>query len=176
MKRNLATILGLSLISTWTIAQADDMANPVNNTTAASATQAQAATATTANAIAAPANTQVSQNDATATPPASSYTSTTPASPLTATPLTIAQQNQQAGTAFLANNKTQPGVVTTADGLQYKIIDPGNGPKPSSSDTVTVDYEGKHLNGQVFDSSYQRGQPATFPVNGVIMGCKKHCL
>lgn len=74
------------------------------------------------------------------------------------------------GAAFLAKNKTKPGVVTLPDGLQYKVITEGTGPKPTINDTVTVHYAGQLLNGDEFDSSYKRGQPATFPVNGVIPG------
>lgn len=81
-----------------------------------------------------------------------------------------AAANLKKGQEFLAKNKTQPGVQTTADGLQYKIITPGSGKNPTVNDTVVVNYEGKLLNGQVFDSSYKRGQPATFPLNGVIQG------
>lgn len=81
-----------------------------------------------------------------------------------------AQKNQQFGSAFLDANKERPGVVTTASGLQYKIITPGTGPKPTLQDTVTVDYEGRLLDGKIFDSSYERGTPATFPVNAIIAG------
>ncbi|MBS0351213.1 MAG: FKBP-type peptidyl-prolyl cis-trans isomerase [Proteobacteria bacterium] len=81
-----------------------------------------------------------------------------------------AQKNQQIGNAFLDANKKRPGVSTTSSGLQYKVLTPGTGPKPSQSDTVTVDYEGRLLDGKVFDSSYERGKPASFPVNAVIMG------
>lgn len=82
----------------------------------------------------------------------------------------LAKQNKQAGVAFLAANKKKPGVVTLANGLQYKIIKPGTGAKPTAKDKVTVDYEGKLISGKVFDSSYKRGKPAVFPVNGVIPG------
>ncbi len=82
----------------------------------------------------------------------------------------LAEKNHQLGNAFLAANKDRSGVVTTSSGLQYKIITPGNGPKPTANDTVTVEYEGRLLNGNVFDSSYERGQPTTFPVNAVIAG------
>jgi FKBP-type peptidyl-prolyl cis-trans isomerase FklB len=75
-----------------------------------------------------------------------------------------------AGAAFLAANKTKPGVISLPDGLQYKVITDGNGPQPTSNDTVTVNYAGKLINGTEFDSSYKRGQPAIFPVNGVIPG------
>lgn len=79
-------------------------------------------------------------------------------------------QSKSLGAAFLATNKTKPGVVTLPDGLQYKIITEGKGPKPSDMDTVVVDYEGKLIDGTEFDSSYKRGEPATFPVSGVIPG------
>jgi FKBP-type peptidyl-prolyl cis-trans isomerase FklB len=78
--------------------------------------------------------------------------------------------NIQAGEAFLTANKAKPGVVTLPDGLQYKIIQEGKGPQPTDRDMVTVDYEGTLTDGSVFDSSYKRGQPATFPVSGVIAG------
>jgi FKBP-type peptidyl-prolyl cis-trans isomerase len=71
---------------------------------------------------------------------------------------------------FLNENKTKPGVVTLADGLQYKVIKEGNGEKPSANDVVVVNYAGKLVNGKEFDSSYKRGEPATFPVNAVIRG------
>lgn len=75
-----------------------------------------------------------------------------------------------AGSDFLAQNKTKSGVVTLPDGLQYKIVTEGTGQKPGLNDRVTVDYEGHLVNGVVFDSSYQRGQPATFGVDAVIPG------
>lgn len=81
-----------------------------------------------------------------------------------------AQKNNQIGNSFLDANKERPGVITTASGLQYKILTPGNGEKPTINDVVSVDYEGRLLDGKVFDSSYERGMPATFPVNAVIMG------
>lgn len=77
---------------------------------------------------------------------------------------------QNPGAAFLAANKLKPGVVTLSDGLQYKVIKEGTGPMPTDTDTVVVDYSGKLIDGTEFDSSYKRGQPATFPVNGVIPG------
>lgn len=83
---------------------------------------------------------------------------------------TAAEKNLQAGEKFLAENKTKPGVKSLADGLQYKIIKAGSGKKPSVNDTVTVNYEGKLISGQVFDSSYKRGQPTTFPLTNVIPG------
>jgi FKBP-type peptidyl-prolyl cis-trans isomerase FklB len=78
--------------------------------------------------------------------------------------------NAQAGKVFLANNKSKAGVHTLKNGLQYKIIKAGTGPRPKASDTVTVDYEGTLITGKVFDSSYKRGTPATFPLKGVIPG------
>lgn len=71
---------------------------------------------------------------------------------------------------FLAQNKLKPGVVTLSDGLQYKILEKGSGPRPTLTDTVTVDYAGRLPDGSEFDSSYKRGQPAKFPVSGVIAG------
>jgi FKBP-type peptidyl-prolyl cis-trans isomerase len=78
--------------------------------------------------------------------------------------------NKKEGEAFLAKNKSAQGVVTLPSGLQYKILTEGNGPKPTASDTVVCNYKGTLLNGKEFDSSYKRGQPATFPVSGVIKG------
>jgi FKBP-type peptidyl-prolyl cis-trans isomerase len=78
--------------------------------------------------------------------------------------------NKKEGDAFLAANKGKEKVVTTASGLQYKILKEGTGPKPTASDTVVCNYKGTLINGTEFDSSYKRGQPATFPVNGVIKG------
>jgi FKBP-type peptidyl-prolyl cis-trans isomerase len=80
------------------------------------------------------------------------------------------QKNAAAGTAYLAENAKRPGVKTTASGLQYKVVTPGTGKKPTATDTVTVNYRGTLVNGTEFDSSYSRGQPASFPVNGVIAG------
>ena len=79
-------------------------------------------------------------------------------------------RNRSEGAAFLARNKAQKGVITTPSGLQYLVLRAGNGARPSPASTVQVNYEGKLLDGTVFDSSYQRGQPATFPLNGVIAG------
>ena len=76
----------------------------------------------------------------------------------------------EAGAAFLANNAKDPDVHVTPSGLQYKVIKEGTGPKPTATDTVTVNYKGTLIDGTVFDSSYDRGQPATFPLNGVIAG------
>ena len=77
---------------------------------------------------------------------------------------------QSAGAAFLEQNKSKKGVITLPDGLQYKIIKQGTGERPTINDTVTVNYAGKLIDGREFDSSYKRGEPATFPVNGVIPG------
>jgi FKBP-type peptidyl-prolyl cis-trans isomerase FklB len=82
----------------------------------------------------------------------------------------VADANLKEGQAFLAANKAQSGVVTLPSGLQYKILQPGTGPKPSKDDSVVCQYKGTLLNGKEFDSSYKRGQPATFPVSQVIKG------
>jgi len=74
------------------------------------------------------------------------------------------------GSAFLAENAKKEGVVTTKSGLQYKVVKPGTGRSPGPNDTVTVQYRGTLVSGQQFDSSYDRGEPATFPVSGVIAG------
>jgi len=81
-----------------------------------------------------------------------------------------AEPNKQAGLQYLEENKKQPGVTQTQSGLQYKVIKEGNGKTPTANDQVTVNYEGKLLDGTVFDSSFERGKPATFPVTGVIPG------
>ena len=78
--------------------------------------------------------------------------------------------NKKEGDAFLAANKGKEGVVTLPSGLQYKILKEGTGPKPTTSDTVVCNYAGTLVDGKEFDSSYKRGQPATFPVTGVIKG------
>jgi FKBP-type peptidyl-prolyl cis-trans isomerase FklB len=81
-----------------------------------------------------------------------------------------AQKNGAAAEKFLAENKSKEGVKTTASGLQYKVLKEGSGAQPKSSDTVTVNYRGTLIDGTEFDSSYKRGQPASFPVGGVIKG------
>ncbi len=81
-----------------------------------------------------------------------------------------AAKNKKEGEEFLAKNKGKEGVKTLPDGLQYKVITEGKGKSPSATDTVTVNYRGTLIDGTEFDSSYKRGQPATFPVNGVIKG------
>jgi FKBP-type peptidyl-prolyl cis-trans isomerase len=80
------------------------------------------------------------------------------------------EKNKKDGEAFLAANKTKEGVVALPSGLQYKIIKAGTGPKPIAADTVVCNYKGTLIDGKEFDSSYKRGQPATFPVGGVIKG------
>ncbi|MEO5592113.1 MAG: FKBP-type peptidyl-prolyl cis-trans isomerase [Chitinophagaceae bacterium] len=82
----------------------------------------------------------------------------------------IIETNHKAGEAFLAENKTKPGVITTASGLQYMVIKEGTGPKPLPADKVKCHYHGTLLDGTVFDSSVDRGQPVDFPVTGVIQG------
>lgn len=79
-------------------------------------------------------------------------------------------QNKAAGDKFLAENKAKEGVQVTASGLQYKVVKMGDGPKPAATDKVTVHYTGTLIDGKKFDSSVDRGQPATFPLNGVIKG------
>lgn len=74
------------------------------------------------------------------------------------------------GQLFLEKNKLKPGVIALPDGLQYKILREGQGERPTDGDMVTVDYSGTFIDGHEFDSSYKRGKPATFPVNGVIPG------
>ena len=81
-----------------------------------------------------------------------------------------AVKNKKDGDAFLAENKKKEGVVTLPSGLQYKIMTEGTGKTPKATDTVTVNYRGSLVDGTEFDSSYKRGQPATFPLNGVIKG------
>ena len=81
-----------------------------------------------------------------------------------------AEKNKSDGEAFLAANKDKEGVVTLPSGLQYKILTEGNGPKPTADDSVVCNYRGTLTDGKEFDSSYKRGQPATFPVKGVIKG------
>lgn len=78
--------------------------------------------------------------------------------------------NQEKGAAFLAENKTKEGVVTLESGLQYKVITEGSGAQPLAEDTVTVHYRGTLIDGTVFDSSVDRGEPATFALNRVIPG------
>jgi FKBP-type peptidyl-prolyl cis-trans isomerase FklB len=80
------------------------------------------------------------------------------------------EKNKKEGEAFLEMNKKQPGVVTLPSGLQYKVLVAGKGKMPKLSSTVTTQYSGKLLDGTEFDSSYKRGEAATFPCSGVIKG------
>src|SRR5580692_2438903 len=80
------------------------------------------------------------------------------------------EANKKEGETFLAENKTKDGVVALPSGLQYKILKEGAGPKPAATDTVVCNYKGMLIDNTEFDSSYKRGQPATFPVGGVIKG------
>jgi len=82
----------------------------------------------------------------------------------------LASGNLEAGKIFLDNNKKEKGIKVLDNGLQYKVVKSGSGKKPSASDTVTVHYRGTLISGVEFDSSISRGEPATFPVNGVIKG------
>lgn len=81
-----------------------------------------------------------------------------------------AASDKKAGEAFLAANKTKPGVVTLPDGLQYKVLRAGTGPKPKATDTVVCNYKGTLVDGTEFDSSYKRGEPVTVPVAHLIKG------
>jgi FKBP-type peptidyl-prolyl cis-trans isomerase FklB len=89
---------------------------------------------------------------------------------LTALQADMVKKMQQKGESFLAENKSKEGVVTLPSGLQYKILKEGTGPKPTAADTVVCNYKGTLIDNTEFDSSYKRGQPATFPVSGVIKG------
>lgn len=80
------------------------------------------------------------------------------------------KEAREAGEAFLAENATKEGVVVLPSGLQYLVLEEGKGKKPAATDQVKCHYEGRLIDGTVFDSSYRRGEPATFPLNGVIAG------
>jgi FKBP-type peptidyl-prolyl cis-trans isomerase len=82
----------------------------------------------------------------------------------------LAEKDQKEGADYLAKNKLKPGVKVTASGLQYEVLQEGKGPHPKATSTVKVDYVGTLINGTEFDSSIKRGQPAEFPLNGVIPG------
>ena len=82
----------------------------------------------------------------------------------------LAEENSKIGADFLAKNKQKEGVVTLESGLQYKVLKEGKGPQPGPDDVVKVHYTGSLINGEVFDSSVERGEPVTFPLNGVIAG------
>jgi FKBP-type peptidyl-prolyl cis-trans isomerase FklB len=81
-----------------------------------------------------------------------------------------ASGNKKLGDAFMSENKAKDGVVTLPSGLQYKVLTAGTGPKPTASDTVSCNYKGTLIDGTEFDSSYKRGEAASFPVGGVIKG------
>jgi FKBP-type peptidyl-prolyl cis-trans isomerase FklB len=80
------------------------------------------------------------------------------------------EKNKKDGETFLAENKKKDGVVTLPSGLQYKVMTAGNGKKPTAKDKVTLNYRGMLIDGTEFDNSYKRGEPAVFPVGGVIKG------
>ncbi|RPE81532.1 FKBP-type peptidyl-prolyl cis-trans isomerase [Vulcaniibacterium tengchongense] len=81
-----------------------------------------------------------------------------------------AKKNVEEGRRFLEANAKKPGVVTTASGLQYQVLTQGNGPKPKPTDTVRAHYKGSFLDGKTFESSYDRGEPATFPLGQLMPG------
>lgn len=81
------------------------------------------------------------------------------------------KETKEKGEAYLAENAKKEGVVTLPSGLQYQVIKEGNGRRPKATDKVKCHYEGMLVDGTLFDSSIQRGEPATFPLNGVIKGC-----
>ncbi len=82
----------------------------------------------------------------------------------------MSEQNRQEGENFLEENKGKEGVKVLKSGLQYKVLQAGNGAKPTPADVVSVHYRGSFINGSIFDSSYERGKPQVFPVNRVIPG------
>jgi len=82
----------------------------------------------------------------------------------------VGEQNRKLGEAYLADNAKRPGIVTTASGLQYEVLTQGDGPVPAATDQVKVHYTGRLIDGTVFDSSVERGDPATFGVTQVIPG------
>ncbi len=89
---------------------------------------------------------------------------------LTTSEDSLVAKNREAGEAFLAQKSKESGVQTLGGGLLYKVLKSGSGQSPTASSTVVVDYEGRLIDGTVFDSSYRRGESAEFPVNGVIQG------
>jgi FKBP-type peptidyl-prolyl cis-trans isomerase FklB len=82
----------------------------------------------------------------------------------------LGEKNKADGAKFLAENKSKPGVVALPSGLQYKVISMGTGPKPKDNQMVVLNYRGTLIDGTVFDDSYKRGEPAMFPVKGIIKG------
>lgn len=87
-----------------------------------------------------------------------------------------AKKNAEAGTKFLAENGKKPGVTTTASGLQYQVITQGKGARLKTEDVASVHYKGTTLDGKTFDSSYDRGQPAQFPLGGIVPGMREGLL
>ena len=85
----------------------------------------------------------------------------------------VGEKNKKEGEMFLAANKKKEGVITLPDGLQYRVLKAGTGKTPTDDDTVTVHYRGTLTDQTEFDSSYRRGQPATFPVKGIILGWRE---
>lgn len=83
---------------------------------------------------------------------------------------TLGEKNKNDGAKFLAENKSKPGVVVLPSGLQYKVLNMGAGPKPKEDQMAVLHYRGTLIDGTVFDDSYKRGEPATFPVKGIIKG------
>ena len=88
----------------------------------------------------------------------------------------LAQQNSEAGQEFLEANKGKDGVVVLPSGLQYKVLEKGNGKQPTADDTVVVHYRGTTINGNEFDSSYKRGEPTTLQIANVIKGWQEALL
>jgi FKBP-type peptidyl-prolyl cis-trans isomerase FklB len=82
----------------------------------------------------------------------------------------LSEDNRKQGEEYLEKNKGEEGVVTLKSGLQYKVLSTGTGPKPTPADVVSVHYRGSFIDGQIFDSSYERGKPQVFPLNRVIPG------
>ena len=83
------------------------------------------------------------------------------------------EKNREEGEAYLVENRARGGVITTSSGLQYEVISRGSGATPNSNDRAKVHYEGTFINGEVFDSSYARGEPIEFPLDGVIIGWRE---
>jgi len=82
----------------------------------------------------------------------------------------VAKVNQAKATEFLQANGAKKGIVTLPSGLQYEVLKPGTGPRPKPTDTVSTHYRGTHLDGKEFDATDPKGEPATFPVRGVVPG------
>jgi FKBP-type peptidyl-prolyl cis-trans isomerase FklB len=82
----------------------------------------------------------------------------------------LSEHNRKEGEAFLEKNKREPGIVELKSGMQYKVLESGSGKRPTNTDIVTMHYRGSFIDGSIFDSSYERGQPQQFPVNRVIPG------